>query len=302
MTPPVAATVAAARAAVVRAGERGLSVGLVPTMGALHAGHASLIRAARRETGFVVVSIFVNPTQFGPKEDLDRYPRTPEADLRLCAEEGADLVFAPPAAELYPPGFRTYVEVHGLQDLLCGASRPGHFRGVATVVLKLFHIVGPDVAYFGQKDAQQFRLLEQMAHDLDVPVRLRLCPIVREPDGLALSSRNRYLNPEERRQAQVLSEALAEATRLVSAGERDAGRLRQLLADRVAAAPLARLEYAAVVAYDTQEPLDRLRGRVLIALAVHFGGTRLIDNVLLEVGEESGVRGQQEGIRLTPNP
>jgi pantoate--beta-alanine ligase len=285
MPPPVALSVAAARAAVAAARRRGLSVGLVPTMGALHAGHASLIRAARKETGFVAVSIFVNPTQFGPGEDFDRYPRTWEQDLTLCAAEGADLVFAPPAAELYPPGFCTYVEVQGLQDVLCGASRPTHFRGVATVVLKLFHIVGPDVAYFGQKDAQQFRILEQMVRDLNVPIQLRLCPIVREADGLALSSRNRYLNAEERQQAVVLWQALEEARRQVEAGERDAGRLREVLAARVAAAPQARLEYAAVVDYQTLMPLDRLRGRVLLALAVHFGGTRLIDNLLLEVAE-----------------
>jgi pantoate--beta-alanine ligase len=263
----------------------GLTVGLVPTMGALHAGHASLLRAARQETGFVVASIFVNPTQFGPGEDLDRYPRSPEQDLRLCADEGADLVFAPRPQDLYPQGFCTWVEVHGLQEVLCGAARPTHFRGVATVVLKLLHVVAPDVAYFGQKDAQQFRIIEQMVRDLDVPVRLRMCPVVREPDGLALSSRNRYLDAEERRQARVLSQALEEARHLAEAGERDAARLREVLAARVATAVRARLEYAAVVDYETLAPLDRLRGRVLVALAVHVGRTRLIDNILLQVNE-----------------
>ena len=286
VTPRVVSTVAAARAAVAEARGLGLSVSLVPTMGALHAGHASLIRTARRQTGFVVVSLFLNPTQFAPGEDLDRYPRTTESDLRLCAEEGADLIFAPPAAELYPPDFRTGVEVHGLQHVLCGVSRPTHFRGVATVVLKLFHIVGPEVAYFGQKDAQQFRIIEQMVRDLDVPVRLRMCPIVREPDGLALSSRNRYLDAEERRQAVVLALALEEARRLVEGGERDAAKVRQALAARVATAPRARLDYAAVVDFDTLAPLERVHGRVLLALAAHFGSTRLIDNVLLQVNEE----------------
>jgi pantoate--beta-alanine ligase len=277
--------VAAARAAVAAARGRGLSVGLVPTMGALHGGHASLIRAARGETGFVVVSIFVNPTQFGPGEDLGRYPRTPQHDLQVCAAEGTDLVFAPAAGALYPPGFCTYVEVHGLQHVLCGTSRPTHFRGVATVVLKLLHAAGPDVAYFGQKDAQQFRVIEQMVRDLDVPVRLRMCPIVREADGLALSSRNHYLDPAERRQAVVLSQALDEARRLVEAGERDGGKVRRAMAARVGTASRARLDYAAVVDFDTLVPLERMRGRVLIAVAAYFGGTRLIDNVLLGVDE-----------------
>ncbi len=279
--PPVAATVEAVRQAVGGARGRGLTVGLVPTMGALHAGHASLLRAARAETGFVVASIFVNPTQFGPAEDFGRYPRPFEDDLDVCGREGVDLVFAPEAGVMYPPGFRTFVEVQGLQDVLCGASRPGHFRGVATVVLKLFQIVQPDVAYFGQKDAQQVRIIARMVRDLDVPVRLRVCPIVREPDGLALSSRNRYLTPAQRREAVVLPRALEEARALIAGGERDAGRVRQVLADRVRATPGAVLDYAAVVDADTLEPLDRLRGDVLLALAVKFGDTRLIDNVLL---------------------
>src|SRR5207247_863954 len=179
----------AVRQRVAAARRRGLSVGLVPTMGALHEGHASLIRVARAETGFVVTSIFVNPAQFGPHEDLARYPRPLEKDLELCGREGVDLAFVPEAAGMYPPGFRTYVEVHELQDVLEGASRPGHFRGVATVVLKLFNIVQPDIAYFGQKDAQQARIIQQLVRDLDVPVRITVAPTIREPDGLALSSR-----------------------------------------------------------------------------------------------------------------
>src|SRR5262249_18323572 len=180
-----------------RAGREGMVVGLVPTMGALHEGHAALIRAARRTAGFVVVSIFVNPTQFGPNEDFSRYPRTPEADQKVCADAGADLIFAPGAAQMYPEGAVTFVEGAQLQDLLCGASRPGHFRGVCTVVLKLFNIVQPDVAVFGAKDFQQARVIRQMVRDLDVPVRLQVEPAVREPDGLALSSRNRYLSSEQ---------------------------------------------------------------------------------------------------------
>jgi pantoate--beta-alanine ligase len=281
VTPATAATVEAVRQAVRHARGRQLSVGLVPTMGALHAGHTSLIRTARAETDFVVVSIFVNPTQFGPNEDLARYPRPLEQDLSVCAAEGADLVFVPEPAVIYPPGFRTSVEVHGLQDVLEGASRPGHFRGVATVVLKLFNLVQPDVAFFGMKDAQQVRVIEQMATDLNVPVRIRRCPTVREPDGLALSSRNQYLSADQRGQATVLSRALDEVRRRVEAGERDAGALRRLLTERVAAAPAARLDYAELVDFDTLQPLERLRGTVLVALAVFFGTTRLIDNVLL---------------------
>jgi pantoate--beta-alanine ligase len=256
-------------------------------MGALHEGHASLIRAARAECGFVVVSVFVNPIQFGPNEDLARYPRTWEDDLCLCEHEGVDLVFAPEPAAVYPPGFSTYVEVEGLQDVLCGASRPGHFRGVATVVLKLFHMVGPDVAYFGQKDAQQARIIRQMVRDLDVPVELRICPIVREQDGLALSSRNKYLDPDQRRRAVVLHQALEAARRQVEAGERDARRVREAMADLITRTPGAMLDYAAVVDADTLRPVDRLQGEVLLALAVKFGPTRLIDNLPLRLPAET---------------
>jgi pantoate--beta-alanine ligase len=283
MTLSVVNTVAAVRQAVVAARGRGLRVGLVPTMGALHEGHASLIRAARRECGFVVVSIFVNPTQFGPNEDFDRYPRPLADDLHICTVEGADLVWTPEAAAVYPAGFRTYVEVHGLQNLLCGVSRPTHFRGVNTVVLKLFNVVQPDLSYFGQKDAQQVRIIQQMVRDLDVPVEVRICPTAREADGLALSSRNQYLDAKQRRQAVVLSQALDEARRSIEAGERDAEAVRRVLADRVNTAPDARLDYAAVVDWESLTPPQRLRGRVLVALAVRFGATRLIDNVLLDV-------------------
>lgn len=281
MIPPVAESIDAVRQGVAGARRRGHSVALVPTMGALHAGHASLLRAARQETGFVVASIFVNPTQFGPGEDFGRYPRVLEADLELCGREKVDLVFVPDAEKMYPPDFCTHVEVHGLADGLCGASRPGHFRGVATVVLKLFHIVGPDVAYFGQKDAQQTRIVQQMVRDLDLTVRIRVCPIVREPDGLALSSRNRYLDPDQRRRARILSQALAEARARIEGGERDAAAVRRLLLERVAAVPGALLDYAEAVDARTLRPVDELTGEILLALAVQFGETRLIDNELI---------------------
>jgi pantoate--beta-alanine ligase len=271
------------RQAIAKARRAGLSVGLVPTMGALHAGHVSLIRAARAEMGFVVVSIFVNPIQFGPQEDLARYPRPLADDVRVCARERVDRVFHPDVAQMYPPNFRTFVEVQGLQDVLCGPLRPGHFRGVATVVLKLFHIVQPDVAYFGQKDAQQARIIAQMVRDLDVPVRLRICPLIREPDGLAQSSRNQYLDPNQRHQATILYRALQEAGRLVEDGERDAAVVQRILADRIQETTGAVLDYAAVVDADTLQPLARLRGDVLLALAVRFGPTRLIDNLPVHV-------------------
>jgi pantoate--beta-alanine ligase len=280
-------SIAAVRRAVAQARRRGLSIGLVPTMGAMHAGHSSLIRAARGETGFVVVSLFVNPTQFGPNEDLIRYPRTWEEDLGLCTREKVDLIFAPEPAVMYPAGFRTYVEVTELQDGLCGASRPGHFRGVATVVLKLFNIVQPDTAYFGQKDAQQVRIIRQLVHDLNLPMQLRICPIVRDPDGLALSSRNKYLDAGQRRRAVVLHEALEEARRQIERGERDAGKVQHGLAARIRETPGATLDYAAVVDADTLRPLERLKGEVLLALAVKFANTRLIDNLLIRIPAET---------------
>jgi pantoate--beta-alanine ligase len=267
------------------AAERGAArtIGLVPTMGALHAGHVSLVRAARAETGFVVVSIFVNPSQFGPKEDLSRYPRPFENDVKICRDEGVDLVFHPAPEIMYPDSFRTFVEVHQLQDVMCGASRPGHFRGVATIVLKLFNIVRPDIAFFGQKDAQQARILMQMVRDLDVPVALRICPIVREPDGLALSSRNVYLNADERSKATILHNALEAIRRRIEAGERDAAALLALARGMIDATAGARLDYAAIVDFETLRPLEKLRGQVLIALAVYFGTTRLLDNVLIDL-------------------
>lgn len=283
MTPTVVTTVAELRRAVADARRAGRTVGLVPTMGALHEGHASLIRTAREATGFVVVTIFVNPTQFGPHEDFHRYPRPLERDLAVSAAAGADLVFVPEVATVYPPGFRTFVEVTGLQDVLEGRSRPGHFRGVATVVLKLLNMAQPDIAFFGQKDGQQARLIGQMVQDLNVPVEVRVCPTVREPDGLALSSRNAYLDAEQRRHAPAVYAALRAGAACIEQGERDAEVVRRAMAGVIAATPGAALDYAAVADADTLQPLDRLHGRVLLALAVRFGTTRLIDNVLISV-------------------
>jgi pantoate--beta-alanine ligase len=259
----------------------GKKVGLVPTMGALHAGHASLIRAARAETQFVVVSIFVNPLQFGPKEDLSTYPRPIERDLEICRQEKVDMVFMPSAEVMYPPGFRTYVEVLELADTLCGPSRPGHFRGVATVVLKLLNIVQPDIGFFGQKDAQQSRIIIQLVRDLSVPTEIRICPTVREPDGLALSSRNQYLDAQQRSQAPLLFQALTQAKILVECGETDVNVIRATLRSRLAMAQGAVVDYAEVVDAETLRPHNELKGDLLIAVAVKFGTTRLIDNVLV---------------------
>src|SRR5262245_40400039 len=282
-TPVIAKTIEETRKAIAAARAKGLSIGLVPTMGALHAGHASLLKAARRETGFVVASIFVNPTQFGPNEDLTRYPRPFAKDVEVCAAEGVDLIFHPEPAPRYPPASRTFAQVHDFQNALCGVSRPTHFRGVATVVLKLFNIVQPDIAYFGQKDAQQARLLQQMVRDVDVPVTMNICPIVREPDGLAMSSRNQYLDAEQRRHATILFRALELIRERIAAGERQAAPLIQSAKELIGATHGARLDYAEIVSWDTLQAMAKLHGQVLIALAVFFGGTRLIDNLLITV-------------------
>lgn len=276
-------TIEKTRAAIASARKKGHSIGFVPTMGALHEGHANLIRLARKECGFVAVSIFVNPSQFGPNEDLSRYPRPFEKDVAICQKEGVDLIYHPTPEIMYPPNFRTWVEVHGLQDRWEGKTRPGHFRGVATVVLKLFNIVQPDIAYFGQKDAQQARILEQMVRDLDVPVIMKIAPTVREPDGLALSSRNQYLDADQRRHAVVLHRALEAVTEQARQGERDTAKLTALVEELVRNTPGARLDYVAFVDTETLEPIQTLQGRTLVALAVYFGTTRLIDNALLAV-------------------
>jgi len=261
----------------------GLTIGFVPTMGFLHEGHLNLVRESKKRTAVTAVSIFVNPAQFGPKEDFQKYPRDLARDAALLEKERVDVLFHPEAAEMYPPGYRTYVEVQDLQDRLCGKSRPGHFRGVATVVLKLFHIVEPDMSFFGWKDAQQVIILRKMAADLDLGTEIVACPLVREPDGLAMSSRNAYLSPEERRAALVLSRSLAAAEKLIAAGERDAERLASAIGSLIAAEPLAKLDYIEITDMKELRPLARLEGDVLVALAVFIGTTRLIDNIRVHV-------------------
>ncbi|MER3420693.1 MAG: pantoate--beta-alanine ligase [Chloroflexota bacterium] len=257
-------------------------LGFVPTMGYLHEGHLALVRRARAECPSVVVSIFVNPTQFGPREDFARYPRDPERDLALLEKEGVDLVFMPEAAEMYPPGFDTWVEVGTITRRLEGRARPGHFRGVATVVCKLFNIVQPRRAYFGEKDAQQLRVVRKMVRDLDMPIEIVPVPTVREPDGLALSSRNVYLSPDERRQALALSAALRLAQELVAQGERRAAVLRARMRRRIRQEPDARIDYVSVADAETLEELTVVDRPALVSLAVRIGATRLIDNVVVE--------------------
>jgi pantoate--beta-alanine ligase len=280
-------TVAGMKAAAAELRARGRSIGLVPTMGYLHEGHLSLVRECRKRADVTVVSIFVNPLQFGPQEDFRRYPRDPERDASLLEKEGVDILFLPADGDMYPEGYRTSVEVAGLQDKLCGRLRPGHFKGVATVVLKLFNIVRPDYAFFGQKDAQQVVVLRRMAKDLNMDVEIRALPIIREPDGLAMSSRNTYLSAEERRAAIVLSRSLEEARRMFEKGERAASLIRQRLLRAIASEPLAKMDYAEVVDPSSLEPVERIEGRALVALAVSIGKTRLIDNTILDsTGDE----------------
>jgi pantoate--beta-alanine ligase len=262
-------------------------LGLVPTMGALHEGHLSLVRAAQRECSPVVVSIFVNPKQFGPSEDFGRYPRTLDADRAALEHLHVDYVFAPPAEEMYPTGFRTSVSVEGLGDKLEGRSRPGHFRGVTTVVLKLFEIVQPRFAFFGRKDAQQARIIRQMARDLDLDTEIVVCPIVREADGLAMSSRNAYLSTTDRRAAAALSCALERARREIAGGETDIARLIAAVRGVIDAEPGVAVDYAEIVDGDTLEPAVTLRKPCYIVLAARVGDTRLIDNALVEPAGDS---------------
>lgn len=257
------------------------SLGLVPTMGALHEGHIALVRRARAENERVAVTIFVNPAQFAANEDLARYPRDLPRDLGLLREAGADMVFTPLPAEVYPPGFGTWVDVEGASDVLEGARRPGHFRGVATVVCKLFGIAQPTRAYFGQKDAQQCVVVRRMVRDLNLPLDIVVCPTERAADGLALSSRNVYLSAEQRQAAPVLFRALREAERLAAAGERDANALRAAMRAAIAAEPLARVDYVSVADAETLAELEAVAGPALASLAVFFGNTRLIDNTFL---------------------
>ncbi len=265
-------------------------LGLVPTMGYLHEGHIALVRRARAECASVGVSIFVNPAQFGPQEDLARYPRDLERDLGMLEKAGVDVVWAPEAIEVYPDGYQTYINVENVAMPLEGAVRPGHFRGVATVVAKLFNAFTPDRAYFGQKDAQQAAVIRRMARDLNFPLEVIICPTVRESDGLAMSSRNTYLQPDERRAAVVLYRALSAARDAYQNGERSADALRAAMCDHLAAEPRARIEYVSAADPDTLQELERVDRNVLLSLAVRIGKTRLIDNFVLRDGVwETGI-------------
>jgi len=261
-----------------RAGKR---LGFVPTMGALHEGHLSLVRAAKAQCDTVAVSIFVNPTQFGPDEDLGKYPRPFARDCELLDKEGVDLLFAPSAEEMYPKGAITWVTVDRLSEKLCGRSRPGHFRGVTTVVAKLFHVIEPDVAFFGQKDAAQAAIIRRMVRDLHFPVEIVVCPIVREPDGLAMSSRNAYLSPQERKSALVLYRSLKKLKEHFDRGERKAAPLIQAGAQIFAQESAVRLDYLEIVDPDALDPVEKIDNTVLVAVAAFAGATRLIDNILL---------------------
>jgi len=274
-------TIAAMKAACRQITNSGKTLGFVPTMGALHDGHLSLVRASQARCAVTAVSIFVNPLQFGPTEDLDRYPRPLERDTALLQELGVDLLFLPSVEEIYPTGVDTYVVIDRLSHKLDGASRPGHFRGVATVVAKLFEIVRPDLAFFGQKDAAQVAVLRKMVRDLDMDVELIVCPIVREKDGLAMSSRNSYLTASERQQALVLYRSLMRVQMAVDQGERDPSRLIEIGRQVIAEEPAARLDYFAIVDPDTLDPVSDLSRPALVAVAAYMGTTRLIDNTLL---------------------
>jgi len=277
----VCTTIPEARAACRDARARGKRLGLVPTMGALHEGHLSLVRAAKAQCDAVAVSIFVNPTQFGPKEDLSTYPRQLDRDCRLLEGEGVDILFAPPVEEMYPPGGVTWVLVEGLSEKLDGRSRPGHFRGVTTIVAKLFHIIEPATAFFGQKDAAQVAVIRRMVQDLNFAVEIVACPIVREADGLAMSSRNAYLNREERGRALVLQWSLQEARQQFDAGERAAAKLISAAKEVFAGEPQVVLDYFEIVDPDTLDPVERISQKTLVAVAAYVGMTRLIDNLVL---------------------
>ena len=259
------------------------TIGLVPTMGFLHEGHLSLIRKANEENDLVVVSIFVNPTQFGPNEDFETYPRNIEQDTKLANEAGADIIFNPSATEIYPEGSSSWVNVEGdITSVLCGASRPTHFRGVTTVVNILFNIVKPHKAYFGQKDAQQAAVLTKMVRDLHIDLELVVCPIVREADGLALSSRNTYLSSEERQQALIINQSLLKAKEAYKEGETSTKTLTLLIEESITSMPLAQIDYVSIYSYPSLKEIDQINGSSIIAVAVRFGKTRLIDNIILQ--------------------
>ncbi|MCM8710269.1 pantoate--beta-alanine ligase [Clostridium sp. SYSU_GA19001] len=262
---------------------QGFSIGFVPTMGYLHEGHGSLIKKAREENDKVVVSIFVNPIQFGPNEDFEKYPRDMERDSKMVKQYGGHLIFNPSHEEMYPVNFSSYVDVDGLTEGLCGSKRPGHFKGVCTVVTKLFNIVQPDKAYFGEKDAQQLAVIKRMVRDLDMPVEVIACPIIRENDGLAKSSRNTYLNPEERKAALILSKSLQEAKAALNNGERDALKIKEIIINKLTSEPMAKIDYVEIVDSLSLKPVSNINTDILVAIAVFIGKTRLIDNFTFTV-------------------
>jgi pantoate--beta-alanine ligase len=281
-TMQVVRTIAEIRACVVRAREAGKTVAFVPTMGALHDGHVSLIQAAAGRCDYIVVSIFVNPTQFGPGEDLNKYPRPFEKDAAICKTHGVDAIFAPESGEMYPRENLTWVNVEKVTDRLCGEFRPGHFRGVATVCAKLFNIVCPDMAFFGQKDAQQALVIRRMVADLNMPLEIVVCPTVREPDGLAMSSRNQYLSLEERKDATRIHESLERCKASIEAGERNADAIRGQMREILRQMPFTKIEYVSISDAETLAELGLVRGRVLVAVAVRMKSARLIDNILVD--------------------
>ena len=278
----IARTIDEVKTPVLKARRAGQEIGLVPTMGALHAGHISLIDAARQRCGLVVVSLFVNPTQFGPNEDLKQYPRPFEADVAVCREHGVDMLFAPSPKAMYPQEPLTWVTVDKLTEPLCGRSRPGHFRGVTTVCTKLFNIVRPDVAFFGQKDGQQVLVIRRMVADLNMPLEIVICPTVREPDGLAMSSRNQYLNPDQRKDATVLYRSLQACREMIQAGTTDAAEICRQMIAIIEQAPSVEIEYVSIVDTELLQEVQNVQGYVLVAVAARLGSTRLIDNILVD--------------------
>lgn len=262
---------------------KGKTIGFVPTMGYLHQGHISLMRQAKKDTDIVVASIFVNPAQFGPKEDFKKYPRDFKRDCALLKSAGVDIVFSPKVKDMYPNNYQTYVEVTGLSKYLCGKARPGHFKGVATIVTKLFNIVKPDIAYFGQKDVQQAIIIKQMACDLNMDCQIKTMPIVREPDGLAMSSRNVYLNPSERKHALVIKNALQKASDMINSDEKDLRVIKAAMRRIIKSSPAAKIDYISIVDLQTLRDIKSVRGRFFIALAIKIGKTRLIDNAEIHV-------------------
>lgn len=278
----VAKTIESAKSLIGAARRDGGKIGFVPTMGALHVGHVSLIEVAAKDCDFVVVSIFVNPTQFGPGEDFEKYSRPLEADLEICRKAGVDVVFAPTPKEMYPAENLAWVAVEKLTEPLCGRSRPGHFRGVTTVCAKLFNIVAPDVAYFGQKDAQQAIVIKRMAQDLNMPLRIVVCPTVREPNGLAVSSRNQYLSAQQKRDAAKIHQSLEKCRQMIADGVRDPRQIIAEMRNVLQQVPSIQIEYVSLVDAETLETIERIAGRVLVAVAVRMGSTRLIDNILVD--------------------